>query len=332
VGLLVWGALSDERTALSFTIAAAPREPSHSRVRVPWDSQPHFTVSDSRLPFLSPPTTRKDTVELFDPASTRDDLILKVKVTLRLTVSQSVSLGVEPHLGPHDQIFFTVWSLKLYFCGAPSLTRGRVCLLYMLLALANAVFLGSEFLGTRDHSLVSQIREFRFRRLLGLAGSVCLSVWGGPESLGIFVSSPWVSIRPLYCGHRRLPIWPIVNDSQGHSGGIPPSLYTGSGVVTWAASYIACRYPRKCLLITRIHGNMFRNEIVFKNQPVRKSVCQSLPSKCHIHYVNITFICSKEPRNSCDSLYCCDLKPNLQYTYLRGMPVLAHIQIVFALR
>jgi hypothetical protein len=26
--------------------------------------------------------------------------VLKVKVTLRLTVGQSVSLGVEPHLGP----------------------------------------------------------------------------------------------------------------------------------------------------------------------------------------------------------------------------------------
>jgi hypothetical protein len=32
-------------------------------------------------------------------------LKVKVKVTLRLTVSQLVSLGVEPHLGAHDQIF-----------------------------------------------------------------------------------------------------------------------------------------------------------------------------------------------------------------------------------
>jgi hypothetical protein len=34
-GLLMWGALSDERTSLSFTIAAGPRQRSHSRVRVP---------------------------------------------------------------------------------------------------------------------------------------------------------------------------------------------------------------------------------------------------------------------------------------------------------
>jgi hypothetical protein len=34
VGLLMWGTLSDERTGLSFTISAGPRQRSHSRVRV----------------------------------------------------------------------------------------------------------------------------------------------------------------------------------------------------------------------------------------------------------------------------------------------------------
>jgi hypothetical protein len=56
---------------VSFTIAAGPRQRSHSRVRVPWDLRPYVTVSDSRLPFSSPPTTRRATVEVFDPASTR---------------------------------------------------------------------------------------------------------------------------------------------------------------------------------------------------------------------------------------------------------------------
>jgi hypothetical protein len=41
----------------------------------------------------------------------------------------------------------------------------------MLLALASVVFLGSEFLGTRNHLLLSQILDFLFRRLLRLAGS-----------------------------------------------------------------------------------------------------------------------------------------------------------------
>jgi hypothetical protein len=70
----------------------------------------------------------------------------------------------------HDQIFITFWELRSCFSGAPSLTRRRVCLLYMLLALASVVFLGFESLGTRDHILLSQIWDFPFRRLLRLAG------------------------------------------------------------------------------------------------------------------------------------------------------------------
>jgi hypothetical protein len=70
--LLLWGALSDERTGLSFIYAAGTCQRSLSRVRVPWDSRPYFTVSDLRLPFSSPPTTRRVTVEEFDPASTRE--------------------------------------------------------------------------------------------------------------------------------------------------------------------------------------------------------------------------------------------------------------------
>jgi hypothetical protein len=51
VGLLLWGVLSDKRTGLSFTVAAGPRQCSHSRVWVPWDSRLYFIVSDLRLPF-----------------------------------------------------------------------------------------------------------------------------------------------------------------------------------------------------------------------------------------------------------------------------------------
>jgi hypothetical protein len=104
------------------------------------------------------------------PAATHFKNCVKVKVTLRLTVGQSVSLGVEPHLG-HVIRYVLVWQLRSGFCGAPSLTRGRVCLLCMLLVLASAVFLGSESLGSRDHILLSQFWGFPFRRLLRLAGS-----------------------------------------------------------------------------------------------------------------------------------------------------------------
>jgi hypothetical protein len=54
---------------------------------------------------------------------------VRVRVTLQLTVSQSVCLGVEPNLGllTRDIFFFFFLSYSLVLFGAPSLTRGRVC-------------------------------------------------------------------------------------------------------------------------------------------------------------------------------------------------------------
>jgi hypothetical protein len=45
-GLLMWDALSDERTGLSFSIVAGPRQRSHSQVQVPWDSRPLSQIRD----------------------------------------------------------------------------------------------------------------------------------------------------------------------------------------------------------------------------------------------------------------------------------------------
>jgi hypothetical protein len=60
---------------------------------------------------------------------------VKVKVTLRLTVSQSVCLGVGHAFGAHDQILLFSFLLSencFALClGAPSLTRGRN-LMYVL--------------------------------------------------------------------------------------------------------------------------------------------------------------------------------------------------------
>jgi hypothetical protein len=69
--LFLWGALSDEWTGLSVVYAAGPCQCSLSWVRVPWDSRTYFTVSGLRLLFPSPPTTRRVTVGILDPASTR---------------------------------------------------------------------------------------------------------------------------------------------------------------------------------------------------------------------------------------------------------------------
>jgi hypothetical protein len=99
-GLLMWGALSNESTGLLSTIAAGPRQRSHYRVRLPrglglmtvfyclrfetpptWRARPPYlyppgTDWPSYIPrhwvhFLSPHTTPRATVEIFESASTR---------------------------------------------------------------------------------------------------------------------------------------------------------------------------------------------------------------------------------------------------------------------
>jgi hypothetical protein len=104
-GLLMSGALSDERTGLSFTITAGPRQHSHSQVRVPYDSRPHFTVSDYKLPFSSSPTTHRATVEVFDLPSTRDPPVCQSQSYIS-TDDRSISKSwCRAPSGAHGQIF-----------------------------------------------------------------------------------------------------------------------------------------------------------------------------------------------------------------------------------
>jgi hypothetical protein len=211
---------------LSFAIAAGPRQCIHSWVQVRRDLWPYFTVSDSRLPFSSPPTPRRAAVQEFDPASTRGEWLV-VKVMLLPTVSRLACLGVKHPSGANDHFFFTLRHLRGYWCGALSLTRERVYRLQFPLDLARVVFLESESHETDDHILLSQTRVSP-----NLEGQV-----------PVFIS-PRNRVVQLY-SQALGSLFVASYESQGYGGGIRTRLHAES---LWLVVKVKVKVKVKAML------------------------------------------------------------------------------------
>jgi hypothetical protein len=126
--LLLWGAPSDERSGLSFVCAAGPCQRSLSRVRVPWDLRPYFTVTDLRLPISSPFTTRRVTVEVFDWASTRVWAVVVSSGEYKV----DISFLLNPSKHNTNEICIITCNGALLHVSAPYVTHFNFKTLYLL--------------------------------------------------------------------------------------------------------------------------------------------------------------------------------------------------------
>jgi hypothetical protein len=82
-----------------------------------------------------------------------------VRVRVRVRVRVTLRLAVYRQLSRHDQEIFRMITCFHSPYVTSSLTRGWVCNLQLLLALASRVILRSDSRGTRNHILLSQIRD-----------------------------------------------------------------------------------------------------------------------------------------------------------------------------
>jgi hypothetical protein len=141
----------------------------------------------------------------------------------RRSIGQSVLVS-STHLGLTTRILFLSDSYGFVDVGRSlSLTKERVYRLQLLLVLASEVILGSESRGTRDHILLSQIRDSP--KLKGQV-PVC-----------IFPRNRVTRLYPQALGS----IFAASYDSHGYDGGIIIRLHAGSNLNS--SVYSSCNRP-----------------------------------------------------------------------------------------
>jgi hypothetical protein len=171
--------------------------------------------------------------------SSRWSTHLKVKVTLRLTVSQSVCLGVEPNLGLVTRYYFLSENC-LVSMGHPLWREDGS-------AVCSAITKWSGSRRARNHTLLSHLR---------------LSQPGGPDSLIYIPQEQGGPVIPPGTG------FPLRSLLWLTGGGIPTRLHTDS-MHLWSTYYRTVLYVDLCLISftvcnDRRHWSLNTDCLVFK--------------------------------------------------------------------
>jgi hypothetical protein len=200
-----------------------PLQSSHFRVRAPWDLWSYFTVSDETSLFVASYDSQGYGGGIRPRLYTEYVYLSKSKSKLcydRRPVGQSLLVS-STQLGLMT-IFLFVRQLRVCWCGALSLTREQVCRSQLLPVLASAVILGSESHGTRDHILLSLIRDF--------------SQPGGPGPSIYIPQEQGGPVTPQALGSLFVASY----DSRGYGGGIRTRLHAGYLMFNCNGSYSLC--------------------------------------------------------------------------------------------
>jgi hypothetical protein len=127
--------LADERTGLSFKIAAGPRHRNPVGLATIF-----YCLRFETSLFVASYDSQGYGGGILSHLHTGYWLLrLRLSLMIRPTVNQPICLGIKHASGAYDQILITVRQLRVFLCVAPYLTRGRICSSKLLLDLASAV-------------------------------------------------------------------------------------------------------------------------------------------------------------------------------------------------
>jgi hypothetical protein len=160
--LLLFLASTVPRNSRPYFIVPILETPPTWRARSPYlhppgTGWPRYTPGHYWVPFPSPLTTSRATVEVLSHIHTGYWSLSKWKSKLyydQQSVSQSVLVS-GTHLGPTTSFSNSLFDYFLWQFWVCSLTRSRVCIFHFFPGIASAAFLRSEFHGTHEHSLLS---------------------------------------------------------------------------------------------------------------------------------------------------------------------------------